>query len=176
MVAAGRGAAAAWRVMGLAQPQLGARTAGRLQPPARRCGRGRNDTISRASGPGWPVQVPQPEAPQEPIVLDGSNIARAAARDGFGELVALTDALADAGWSPLVVVDASLRHRLGPHDQEELEARLMEGWFQVPKGSDADAHILAETQRLDAWVVSADQFRDHPQRPRRRLDPRLLRR
>ncbi len=118
------------------------------------------------------VPVPLPDDPGEPIVLDGSNITRRSP-GGFGDLLALEEELTYAGWSVLVVVDASLRHQLEPEDAEALEALLGEGWFQVPKGTDADMHILSEAQRLDAWVVSNDKFRNHMP-PRRRLEPAAL--
>ncbi len=105
-------------------------------------------------------------------MLDGSNIARRSP-GGFGDLLALEEGLTMAGWSVLVVVDASLRHRLEPEDAEALEALLEEGWFQVPKGTDADMHILSEARRLDAWVVSNDHFRNYLP-PRRRLEPAAL--
>ena len=122
------------------------------------------------------MAVHAPEHPHEPIVLDGSNIAhRAGLRDGgFGVLLALEGALLAAGWEVLVVVDASLRHRIDTADQELLEERIDAGWVQVPKGTDADTHVLDEAARLDAWVVSHDQFRDHPEPPARRIDPALL--
>ncbi len=118
------------------------------------------------------MPIPEPEDIGEPIVLDGSNIARRS-RGGFGDLLALEEELTERGWSVLVVVDASLRHRLEPEDAEALEALLEEGWFQVPKGVDADMHILSEAQRLDAWVVSNDKFRNYMP-PRRRLEPAEL--
>ncbi len=121
------------------------------------------------------MPVPAPEHPREPIVVDGSNVAhRAGLRDGgFGALVRLADDLDVAGWAVLVVVDASLRHRLTPAEREELEALLeaVDGWVQVPKGHRADDVLLEEAARLDAWVVSDDRFRDHPRPPARRLDP-----
>lgn len=122
------------------------------------------------------MPVPAPEHPSEPIVLDGSNLVRGvgARRGGFGALLRLEEDLAAAGWEVFVVVDASLRHRLDDADRERLEACLEDGWVQVPKGHRADEVLLAEAQRLDAWVVSADRFRDHPHPPRRRLDPARL--
>ncbi len=118
------------------------------------------------------MAIPAPEHPHEPIILDGSNIARRAP-GGFEALLDLEAALLEAGWAVSVVVDASFRHRLDAADRETLEELLDDGWFQVPKGADADVHILDEAERLDAWVVSNDQFRDH-RPPRRRLDPSML--
>lgn len=122
------------------------------------------------------VPVPSPDHAGEPIILDGSNIARGNSADdsGFVDLMAMDDALTEAGWTVLVVVDASLRHRIGLEEREYLEERIGDGWVQVPKGTDADVHILEEAQRLGAWVVSADQFTDHAVQPQRRLDPGLL--
>lgn len=122
------------------------------------------------------MAVPAPEHPQEPIVLDGSNLVHrtGARRGGFGALLALEDELAAAGWEVFVVVDASLRHRLGEGDRAALEDCLEAGWVQVPKGHRADEVLLAEAERLDAWLVSADRFRDHPRPPRRRMDPGLV--
>lgn len=119
------------------------------------------------------MEVPAPEHPLEPIVLDGSNIVHrhGVRAGGLAHLEALHDALVAADWTPWVVVDASLRHRLAPEEQEALEQRLMDGWHQVPKGHDADVEVLRAAERLDAVVVSADRFRDHPRPPRRRIDP-----
>lgn len=114
------------------------------------------------------MDVPAPEHAGEPVILDGSNIAHVAGLDG---LIDLETRFADAGWEVLVVVDASLRHRV---DEDMLATCIDDGWVQVPKGTDADVHILGEADRLDCWVVSSDQFRDHDEPPRRRLDPGLL--
>ncbi len=115
------------------------------------------------------MDVPAPEHVGEPILLDGSNIAHLA---GLDALIDLECRFADAGWEVIVVVDASLRHQT---DQPDLLDRCIEdGWQQVAKGIDADTQILAEAERMDCWVVSADQFRDHDEPPRRRLDPALL--
>ncbi len=114
--------------------------------------------------------LPAPEHPHEPIIVDGSNVALGASLSALQSLVA--DAT-QQGWECLVIVDASLRHRLSPDEAEILEEHLMDGWVQVPKGTDADVHVLAEAERLDAWVISGDQFRDHTP-PRRRLDPAVL--
>lgn len=100
----------------------------------------------------------------DPVVVDGANIAMVHHRGRFGDLGFLLKVLAELrarGLEPVVVVDASLRHRLGVEDQDELEARLWDGWLQVPKGTDADERILAEAARLGADIVSNDRFREH---------------
>ncbi len=115
------------------------------------------------------MDVPAPEHAGEPIILDGSNIAH---QHGLDALIDLEARLADAGWEVEVIVDASLRHRVDEPDV--LDHCIEDGWQQVPKGTDADVHILAAAAHLDCWVVSEDQFRDHPEPPRRRLDPGIL--
>lgn len=148
-------------------------TAGRTKAPATRtCEREPQEPPCTAP----PVALPLPEHPDEPILLDGSNVVHriGARRDGFAALLTLEEALDAAGWEVFVVVDASLRHRLSDHDQEILEDRLEAGWVQVPKGHRADEVLLEEAERLDAWLVSDDRFRDHPHPPRRRLDVHLV--
>ncbi len=110
------------------------------------------------------------------MVLDASNIHKRAGggEEGFLALCALESALLALDWEVVVVADATLRHKIGTlrEDLEELVEAC--GWIQVPKGKSADPVILAEAERLDAWVVSHDRFRDQPNPPARRLDPESL--
>lgn len=95
--------------------------------------------------------------------MDGSNVARARGSRpaSYDDLLAVEDHLRRRGYQPRVVVDASLRHRLRPEDAEALDDRILDGDIvQVPKGSSADAWLVAEADRLGALVVSNDKMRE----------------
>lgn len=95
------------------------------------------------------------------VLVDGANVAYAElSQDGdpkVSNLVAMCTALEGQGYEPIVIVDASLRHEVG--DPEQLEGLLdNDDWRQAPAGTDADYFILETAERLDADVVSNDEF------------------
>lgn len=104
-----------------------------------------------------------PESP--PIVLvDGSNVALSGEGDQgrLANIRLICKKLVDKGMEPVVVVDASLRHRID--DESGYERMVAAGKIrQAPAGTSADYFLLAFARELDASVVSNDRFRDHQQ-------------
>ncbi len=105
----------------------------------------------------------------DPVVVDGANVAHEEPTgDGkprMGNLVAMRRTLAKAGYEPVVIVDATLRHDID--DPQQLEALLDDGLIhQAPAGTAADTFVLLEAERRGCPVVSNDTFagyrEDHP--------------
>lgn len=109
-------------------------------------------------------------------IVDGANVAHI----GIGEedkprvsnIVAVSQALEAKGYTPIVIVDASLYHHID--DPQQLEGLLnKQGIQQAPAGTDADYFVLTTADELDALVVSNDQFNryrdDFPWIAQRRL-------
>jgi hypothetical protein len=94
-------------------------------------------------------------------IIDASNVAHSgegsAARTRYIRL--MWDKLAEAGYEPIVVADAALRHQV---DDAESYERLVESGVvhQAPAGTDADYFILNFARELEAVIVSNDRFRD----------------
>jgi hypothetical protein len=116
------------------------------------------------------------------VIVDGANVAYAEmSRDDepkVSNLVAMAKALREEGYDPTIIVDASLRYEVG--DPEQLEALLNEyDWRQAPAGTDADYFILEAAERLDAYVVSNDEFErwmdEHPWIRERRVPFMIVR-
>ena len=98
-------------------------------------------------------------------VVDGANVAYAEMSQGdqpkVSNLVAVRRALEERGYETIViVVDASLRHRVDAPDQQEA---LIDGGTvrQAPAGTDADYFLLETADHLGAVVVSNDAYEDY---------------
>lgn len=94
-------------------------------------------------------------------IVDGSNVAHAAEgeKPRLANIRLVCDKLADEGFSPVVVVDAALRHQID--DPRRYEEMVEKGEIrQAPAGTDADYFILSFARELDAVVVSNDRFKD----------------
>ena len=109
-------------------------------------------------------------------VVDGANVAYAEMTDDdrprVANLEAVRAALEARGYRVVVIVDASLRHRVD--DPDRLEELLDEGLVhQAPAGTDADYFLLETADRSGAIVVSNDTFAsfrdDYPWIRERRL-------
>jgi hypothetical protein len=95
------------------------------------------------------------------IVVDGSNVAFEEFSKGgtpkVSNLVAVRKHLEERGFHPMIIVDASLKHKVD--DPDQLEALIFnERIHQVPAGTDADYWVLETAQRIDGLVVSNDRF------------------
>ena len=111
------------------------------------------------------------------ILVDGSNVAHEETTHGgkpkVSNLVAMRKALKEDGFAPIVIVDASLRHRID--DENQLEAMIdRQEVRQVPAGTDADYFIIELAEELDAQIVTNDLYRDY-QSKHRGLKDRLVR-
>ena len=100
-------------------------------------------------------------AQQDIVVVDGSNVAYAElsqrGEPRVSNLVAMTKALEGRGYRPIVIVDATLRHKVDDPDQLEglLDDQVIR---QAPAGTDADFFVLETAQEYNALVVSNDEF------------------
>ena len=100
------------------------------------------------------------------IVIDGSNVMYW--RDERPSLVALQQVVAaveTAGFRPMIWFDANVGYKLGTRymGEAELSQALSLGRSQIrmaPKGTPADALLLAHATKLGTGVVSNDRFRD----------------
>ena len=95
------------------------------------------------------------------VIVDGANVAYGElSHDGnpkVSNLVATVEALQGRGYEPIVIIDASLRYEVD--DPEQLEGLLDDREYrQAPAGTDADYFILETADRLEARVVSNDEF------------------
>jgi len=95
------------------------------------------------------------------IVVDGSNVAFEEFSKGgtpkVSNLVAVRKHLEERGFHPMIIVDASLKHKVD--DPDQLDALILsERIHQVPAGTDADYWVLETAQRIDGLVVSNDRF------------------
>ena len=100
------------------------------------------------------------------IVIDGSNVMYW--RDERPSLVALQQVVAaveTAGFRPMIWFDANVGYKLGTRymGEAELSQALSRGRSQIrmaPKGTPADALLLAHATKLGTGVVSNDRFRE----------------
>jgi hypothetical protein len=95
------------------------------------------------------------------VLVDASNVAHATegGEARLANIEAVQRKLRDEGLEPLIVADASLRHRIDrPADYERL---INEGKVhQAPAGTDADYFILSFAREMDAFILTNDRFRD----------------
>jgi hypothetical protein len=101
------------------------------------------------------------EGRDRPVALiDGANAAHAGTdAPRLRNIRIVCDKLSAEGFQPIVVTDASLRHRID--DQDGYERLVSDGVIrQAPAGTDADYFLLSFSRELGAPVVSNDRFRD----------------
>ncbi|MEM3982738.1 MAG: hypothetical protein QXM71_08480 [Thermofilum sp.] len=98
------------------------------------------------------------------VVIDGSNVAYAA-RDSLGRPRARNILLAinwarERGYTPLVVVDASLKHHIDdPFTLDSLRARGV--LYEAPARTSADAFIISIAEKQGALILSNDTFKEY---------------
>ncbi|MEM4455401.1 MAG: hypothetical protein QXH65_07570 [Thermofilaceae archaeon] len=98
------------------------------------------------------------------VVIDGSNVAYAA-RDSLGRPRAKNILLAvnwarERGCTPLVVVDASLKHHIDdPATLSSLRARGI--LYEAPARTSADAFIISIAEKQGALILSNDTFKEY---------------
>lgn len=98
------------------------------------------------------------------IVVDGANVAyielSSHGDPKVSNLVAVRRALQEKGYEPVIIVDASLRHKID--DPEQLEALLdKQELRQAPAGTDADYFVMEIAKEYDARIVSNDEFQSY---------------
>jgi hypothetical protein len=98
---------------------------------------------------------------RQKALVDGANVAHASEGDSarLRNILLICEKLEGEGYEPIIVVDASLRHRIDERGEYE---RLVDAGEirQAPAGTDADYFILSFARELDASIVSNDRFRD----------------
>jgi hypothetical protein len=103
----------------------------------------------------------QEQAERKIALIDGSNVAHAGERESarLQNITIICDKLEEEGFTPIVVVDAALRHQID--NEQEYERLVAKGTIrQAPAGTDADYFILSFARELAASIVSNDRFRD----------------
>ncbi len=95
------------------------------------------------------------------IVVDGANVAYGERSKGgapkVNNLIAMREALEQEGYSPIIIIDASLRHAID--DPDKLEALIQQQIVrQAPAGTDADYFVLETAEMYEARVVSNDTY------------------
>lgn len=95
------------------------------------------------------------------IVVDGANVAwEEQTKDDkpkVSNIIAMRQALEKAGYDPLIIIDASLRHDID--DPKQLESLIDDQHIrQSPAGTEADYFVLQIAKQQDAQVVSNDMF------------------
>ena len=98
---------------------------------------------------------------KEPIVVDGANVAYAEmSKEGdprVSNLVDMRRYLQQAGYTPIIIVDASVRYEID--DPKQLEALLdRQAVRQAPSDTDADFFILETAKQHNAKIVTNDKF------------------
>ncbi len=98
------------------------------------------------------------------VIVDGANVAYEEVSAGgdprVSNIISMRQALMDRGYSPVIIVDATLRHEID--DPEQLESLIDSGTIrQAPAGTDADYFILQTAERQEALVVSNDSFKNY---------------
>lgn len=94
-------------------------------------------------------------------IIDGSNVAYSTegGQPRLDNIQLMVEKLEEDGYTPIVVVDAALRHSID--NESEYEKMVDSGKIkQAPAGTDADYFILAFARELEASIVSNDRFRD----------------
>ena len=106
-------------------------------------------------------------AKKKTIVVDGANLAyEETTGDGkpkVSNLVAARQALQERGYTPIIIVDAALRHEID--DPDQLEALFdAQAVRQAPAGTDADFFVLKTADNEGARVVSNDRYDPYQQK------------
>ncbi len=136
--------------------------AGKESAPKSRAGQGGTRTRRARQG----VAENSKGAPKV-VVVDGSNVAYAEptqkGQPKVSNLIAIRRALQRKGLSPVIIVDASLRHKVD--DPEQLQTLIGDLIVrQAPAGTDADYFILETADREKAQIISNDEYASYRKR------------
>lgn len=105
-----------------------------------------------------------PNHPRKVAVIDGANIAHEEVSNGgqpkIANLQAVRLRLREAGYDPLIIVDASLRHAIDDPDQLEalIDSKVV---HQAPAGTEADYFVVETAERTGGVIVSNDRFDEY---------------
>jgi hypothetical protein len=97
-------------------------------------------------------------------VIDGSNIAFEEASNGgkpkVSNIILVREELRKKGYDPIIVVDASLVHKID--DPKQLDALIDQKVVrQAPAGTDADYFVITLADENDALIVSNDRYSEY---------------
>lgn len=101
------------------------------------------------------------------VIVDGSNVAFEEQSYGgkpkVSNLVLVRRLLEERGFKPIIIVDASLQHKIDDPGQLDglIDKHLV---HQAPAGTDADFWVLQMAEQEDALVVSNDRFQPYHER------------
>lgn len=99
------------------------------------------------------------------ILVDGSNVALTSKKEGkpkIDNIEIMRLELEKHGYDPIVIVDASLRHRLSESDKKRFERWIdEEKVIQSPAGVRADITLLEYADKHKAKIVSNDTFKEY---------------
>ena len=96
------------------------------------------------------------------VIVDGGNVAYHLAHDGTPKMRSLALAhrsLTLAGFNPVIVVSAALKHKIDR--PEALETMIANGQVvQAARGTDDDVTIIKLAKQKNADIISNDRFLD----------------
>jgi hypothetical protein len=97
------------------------------------------------------------------VLVDGANVGHIektkSGKPKMSNIVQVCQVLREKGFNPLVIVDASFRHKVD--DPDQLEALIQSQEIrQAPAGTEADYFLLETAQEIGAMIVSNDTFSD----------------
>lgn len=134
----------------------------------------RDTTEDRRDEPEWPRPRPRPSRPaRKTIIVDGSNVLHW--KDNTPRIETLREVvqhLSGIGFTPGVVFDANAGYLVAGRYQNDAALGAALGIpaanvMVVPKGTQADAIVLAAARDHGARIVSNDRYRDwadrHPE-------------
>lgn len=100
------------------------------------------------------------------VIVDGSNVVYHLAHDGTPKMRSLVLAhrsLKLAGFNPIIVVSAALKHKIDR--PEALETMIANGQVvQAARGTDDDATIIKLAKQKNADIITNDRFLDWVER------------
>ncbi|HMC56164.1 MAG TPA: hypothetical protein VKH19_13370 [Gemmatimonadaceae bacterium] len=95
------------------------------------------------------------------VLVDASNVAHATegGEAKLGNIDLVQEKLREAGFEPIIVADAALRHQIDR--RADYEKLVDDGKVhQAPAGTDADYFILSFAREMGARILTNDRFRD----------------
>ena len=97
---------------------------------------------------------------QRTIIVDGNNVAFYLSPDKIprvGNLSRAYQSLLNAGYKPIIIVSAALKHRIDK--PEHLQQLISLGQIvEAPRGRDDDLEIIQTARDKNANIVSNDRF------------------
>ena len=102
-------------------------------------------------------------SPKKVAIVDGGNIAyieeSEKGQPKVSNIIAVRQALEERGYQPIIIVDASTRHKVDDPEQLEqlINAQIVR---QAPAETDADYFVLKLADQMNAIIVSNDEYHE----------------